>query len=81
MSGNFNGIECKSCVDNNRCEKCKRLIEGLIRNFPSIYKFCNGNVIKFVCCYEKVLILMNIWIAEKNLMKPHYQLKTFFIVI
>ena len=23
MSGNFNSIECKSCTENNRCEKCK----------------------------------------------------------
>ena len=26
MSGNFNGIEYKSCMENNRCEECKSLI-------------------------------------------------------
>ena len=29
MSGNFNSIECKSCPDNNRCEECRKLIQGL----------------------------------------------------
>ena len=36
MSENFNSIECKSCKENNRCEECKKLIEGLIKKFPSI---------------------------------------------
>ena len=48
MSGNFNSIECKSCTKNNRCEQCKKLIEGLIEKFPSVYQFCNGNLNKFV---------------------------------
>ena len=26
MSGYFNSIECESCTENNRCEKCKKLI-------------------------------------------------------
>ena len=39
MSGNFNSIECKSCTENNKCEECKILIEGLIKKFPSIYQF------------------------------------------
>ena len=30
MPGNFNSIKCKSCTENNRCEQCKKLIEGLI---------------------------------------------------
>ena len=30
ISGKFNSIECKSCTENNRCEECKKLIEGLI---------------------------------------------------
>ena len=38
ISGNFNSIECKSCTESNRCEKCKKLIEGLIKKFPSIYR-------------------------------------------
>ena len=48
MPGNFNGIKCKSCTENNRCEKCKKIIEGLIKKFPSIYQFCNGDLIKFI---------------------------------
>ena len=36
MSGNFNSIECKSCTENNRCEECKKLIEGLIKKYISI---------------------------------------------
>ena len=47
MSGNFNGIKCKSCTENNRWEQCKKLMEGLIKKFPSIYQFCNGNLNKF----------------------------------
>ena len=53
MSGDFNSIECKSCTENNRCEQCKKLIEGLIKNFPSVYQFCNGNLNKFVLLLRK----------------------------
>ena len=53
MSGNFNGIECKSCTKNNRCEQCKKLIEGLIKKFPSIYQFCNGDLNKFILLLRK----------------------------
>ena len=47
MSGNFNSIECKSCTENNRCEQCKKLIEGLIKMF--IINFLN----KFVLLLRK----------------------------
>ena len=53
MSGNFNSTECKSCTENNRCEECKKIIEGLIRNFPSIYQFCNGDLIQFILLLRK----------------------------
>ena len=53
MSGNLNSIECKSCTENNRCEECKKLIEGLIKKFPSIYQFCNGNLNKFILLLRK----------------------------
>ena len=52
MSGNFNSIEYKSCTDNNRCEECKKLIEG-IKKFPSIYQFCKGNLNKFILLLRK----------------------------
>ena len=48
VSGNFNSIECKSCTENNRCKQCKKLIEGLVEKFPSVYQFCNGNLNKFL---------------------------------
>ena len=35
-SGSFHSIECKSCAENNRYEECKKLIEELIKKFPSI---------------------------------------------
>ena len=53
MSGNFNSIECKSCTENNRCEEYKTLIEVLIKKFPSLYQFCNGNLNKFVLLLRK----------------------------
>ena len=57
MSINFNSIECKSCSENNRCEECKKLIEGLIRKFPSIYQFCNGDLNKFILLLRKGVYL------------------------
>ena len=48
MSGDFNSIECKLCTENNRCEECKKLIEGLIKKFPSLHQFCNGDLNKLI---------------------------------
>ena len=75
MSGIFNSIECKSCIEkikinseccfvglkNNRliyrCKECKeewkRPIEGLIRKFSSVYRFCNGDLNKFIFLLRK----------------------------
>ena len=53
MSGNFTGVECESCTENNRCRKCKKIIERLIKTFPSIYQFCNGDLNKFVLLLRK----------------------------
>ena len=53
MSRNFNNIECKSCTENNRCEECKKLIEGLIKKVPSLYQFCNGDLNKLVLLLRK----------------------------
>ena len=42
-----------------RCKDCKnqwkRLIQGLIRKFPSIYQFCNGDLNKFILLVRKGL--------------------------
>ena len=53
MSGKFNGIECKSCTENNGCEECEKIIEGLIKKFSSIYQFCNGGLNKFILLLRK----------------------------
>ena len=53
MSGNFTGVECQLCTENNRCGKCKKIIERLIKKFPSTYQFCNGDLNKFVLLLRK----------------------------
>ena len=53
MSGKFNSIECKSCTENNRFKECKKLIEELIKTFPNIYQFCNGDLNKFILLQRK----------------------------
>ena len=53
ISGNFNGIEYKSCTENNRCEECETIIKGLIEKFPGIYQLCNCNLNKFVLLLRK----------------------------
>ena len=57
MSVNFNSIGRKSCRENNRCEECKKLIEGLMKKFPSIYQFCNGDLNKFILLLRKGVYL------------------------
>ena len=57
MSGKFNSIECKSCAANNRCEECKKIIEELIKKFPSIYQFCNNDLNKFILLLQKGVCL------------------------
>ena len=53
MSRKFDSIECKSCTENNRCGECKKLIEGLIKKFPSLYQFCNADLNKFILLLRK----------------------------
>ena len=52
MSGKFNSRKCKSCTENNGWEECKKLIE-LLKKFPNIYQFCNGDLNKFVLLLRK----------------------------
>ena len=53
MSKIFNSIKWKSWTENNRCEECKKLIEGLIKKFPSIYQFCSSDLNKFILLLRK----------------------------
>ena len=53
MSEIFNSIKWKSWTENNRCEECKKLIEGLIKKFPSIYQFCSSDLNKFILLLRK----------------------------
>ena len=40
MSGNFNSIECKSCTENKRCEKCKKIrINQKVSKYISILQW------------------------------------------
>ena len=39
--------------ENIRCEEYKKLIEGLIKKFPSMYEFCNGDLNKFILLQRK----------------------------
>ena len=43
----------QSCTENNRCEECKKIIEGLIKKFSSIYQFCNNDLNKFILLLRK----------------------------
>ena len=47
----------KFCYDKNkkRCTKkrCTKSKDGLIKKFPRIYKFCNGDLNKFVLLLRK----------------------------
>ena len=51
-------------------KRCFKSINGLIKKFPHIYQFCNGDLNKFI-----LFIPINIWIAGKELMKHYYQIK------
>ena len=37
--------------------RMQKLIEGLIKNFPSIYQFCNGDLNKFILLLRKNVYL------------------------
>ena len=48
---NFIGLK------NNKCKECRKRwfksINGSIRDFPSLYQFCNGELNKFVLLLRK----------------------------
>ena len=66
---------------NYRCkDESRKSINGLTEKFPNVYQFCDAILINLFCYYEKVFILMSIWIAGKDLIKRHYQIKNVFTV-
>ena len=67
---------------NYKCKERKKsytkVANGSVKNFPTLYKFCNGDLNKFFLLLRKG-ILMNIQIAGKDLMKIQYHPKKLFI--
>ena len=53
----FNFIGSKNNKLRYKCEECKKIwlkpINGLIKKFPNIYKFCNGDINKFALLLRK----------------------------
>ena len=45
LKNNKLSYKCKEC--NKRCLKP---VNELIKKFPNIHEFCNGDINKFVCC-------------------------------
>ena len=56
---------CKECK-----EEWKRPINELIKNFPSVYQFCNNDHNKFVLLLQKGVSPYEYMVAGKNLMEP-----------
>ena len=58
---------------NYKCKECKKsqtkLTNESIKNFPTLYKFCNGDLNKLFLLLKKIFILTNLLIAAKDLMK------------
>ena len=78
---NFIGL--KNNKLNYECKECKKRwlkpANELIKKFPNINQFYNGDINKFILLLRKGVILMNTWIAGKVLMKHHYQIQKLFI--
>ena len=53
----FNFIGLENIKLNYECKECKKRwlmpINGLIKNFPNVYQFCNENTNKFVLSLRK----------------------------
>ena len=61
-----------------RKKNCTKSKDGLIKNFPSIYKFCNGDLNKFLLLIRKGVYPFDYRIAGKDLMKFHYPITKSF---
>ena len=58
MSGIFNTMESKSCIEKNKINselknKCKKCKKELIEKFSGIYQLCNDDLNKFVLLLRK----------------------------
>ena len=64
---------------NYRCKKCRKIcpksINEAVKDFPTTYRFCKGDLNKFV-----LLLRKSVYPYEymDSLMKLHYQIKKLF---
>ena len=65
---------------NSKQRYRKKFNKDLIKKFKNTYSFCNNDFNKFVLLLRKGVILMNMQILGKDLVKYHYQAKKIFIV-
>ena len=86
-------IDCKSCLDYMttkdeqlifRCFECKKnykkdFNKKLINRFSSAYKFCNGEINKFILLLRKGVYPYDYMVVGKDLMKHHCLTKKLFI--
>ena len=81
IRSNFESVGFKNGRLNYKGKECKKshtkLANESIKNFPTLYKFCNVDHSKFFLQLRKVFILINIWIAGKHLMKYNTTQKSF----
>ena len=77
-------IELNNNRLNYRRKECNgtsaKSINDLIEKFPRMYKFCNGNLNKFVMLLRKGVCPYEYMDSWKDLMKLHYKLKEIFIM-
>ena len=78
----FKGLKNKTF--SYSCNECKtkqlKTINGLIKKFLNTHKFCNNDINKFILLLKKEFILMNTWVAGKDVMKHHSLKKKHFMV-
>ena len=67
---------------NYKSKECKnsytKLTNESIRNLPTLYKFCNGDLDKFFLLLRKGICPYEYTDSRKNLMKIQYHLKKLF---
>ena len=67
---------------NYKCKECKKsytkVANGSIKNFPTLYKFCNGDLNKFFLLLRKGIYPYEYLDSWKNLIKIQYHPKKLF---